>query len=75
VNLFGIVSFVHDVEVGMPGPVTLSEEFAGMTDIVDRVLGDLQTGDDVTVGIDRDGRYQELFSRLTGSPGIIVAGI
>jgi hypothetical protein len=34
--------------------VALFQEFFGMRNIVDRVLGDLQTGDDLMGGIDRD---------------------
>ena len=51
-DLFGIVSFVHDIEVGFSGSVTLFQEFFGVRDIMDRVLRDLHTGDDLLSGID-----------------------
>ena len=70
-DLFGVVSFIHDIEVRMPESVTLSEEFFGMWDIMNRMLGDLQTGDYLSISIDRDRGFEETFSGLTGSPGII----
>jgi hypothetical protein len=74
-DLFGVVSFVHDIKVRMSDSVTLFQEFFGVRDIVDRMLGDLQTGDNLSICIDRDRGFQEPFSGLTGSPGIVVAGI
>jgi len=38
VDLFGVVSFIHDIEVRMSDPVTLSQEFFGVRDIMDRML-------------------------------------
>jgi len=70
-DLFGVVSFIHDIEVRMSDPVTLFREFFSVRNIMDRMLGDLQTGDDLSIGIDRDRSFQESFSRFTGSPGII----
>jgi hypothetical protein len=74
-DLFGVVTFVHDIEVGRSGSVTLFEKFLGMRDIMDRMLGDLQTGNNLLLGINRDRCFQESFSGFPGSPGIIVAGI
>jgi hypothetical protein len=74
-DLFGVVSFVHDIEVRMSDPVTLFEEFFGVRDIVDRMLGDFQTGDYLSISINRDRGFKEPFSGLTGSPGIVVAGV
>ena len=74
-DLFGVVTFVHDIEVRMSGSVTLFEEFLGMRNIMDRMLGDLQTGDNLLIGIDGDGCFQEPFSGFSGSPGIVVAGV
>ena len=51
----------------MSGPVTLFKEFFSMRDIVDRVLGDLQTGDNLLIRINSDGSFQEPFPGLTGS--------
>jgi hypothetical protein len=74
-DLFGVVTFVHDIEVGRSGSVTLFEEFLGMRDIMDRMLGDFQTGDNLLIGINGDGCFQESFSGFPGSPRIIVAGV
>jgi hypothetical protein len=74
-DFFGIVSFVHDIEVRMPGPVTLFEEFFGVGNVMDRMPGDLQTGDNLLIRIDRNRGFQEPFSDLTVSPGIVVAGV
>ncbi|OPY38941.1 MAG: hypothetical protein A4E35_00167 [Methanoregula sp. PtaU1.Bin051] len=46
-NFFGVVSFVHDVEIRMFGTMTLSEAFLGMMDIMNRMPGDFQAGDDL----------------------------
>jgi hypothetical protein len=70
-DLFGVVSFIHDIEIRMSDPVTLFQEFFSVRNIMDRMLGDLQTGDDLSIGIDGDGSFQESFFRFTGSPGII----
>jgi hypothetical protein len=55
--------------------VTLFKEFLGMRDIMDRVLGDLQAGDNLVIRVDGDGCFQESFSGFTGSLGIIMAGV
>jgi len=56
-------------------PVTLFQEFFGMRNIMDWMLGDLQTGDNLSIGINRDRGFQKSFSRFTGSPGIVMAGV
>jgi hypothetical protein len=38
VDIFGIVSIVHDVDVRMFESVTLRQEFFGVRDIMDRIL-------------------------------------
>jgi len=43
----------------MSDPMTLFQEFFGVRDIMDRMLGDLQTGDDLPIGINRDRSFQE----------------
>ena len=53
-DLFRVVCFVHDIEVRWSGPMTLFEESFGVNAIMDRMLGDLQTGDDLLIRIDRD---------------------
>jgi hypothetical protein len=75
VDFFRIVSFVHDIEVRMSNLVALFQEFFGVRDIMDRMLGDLQTGDNLSISINRDRGFQESLSCFTGSPGIIMAGI
>jgi hypothetical protein len=55
--------------------MTLFQEFFGVGNIMDRMLGDFQTGDNLSIGINRDRGFQKSFSRYTGSPGIIVAGV
>jgi hypothetical protein len=59
----------------MYDPVALFQEFFSVRDIVDRVLGDLETGDNLSTSINRDRGFQESLSRFTGSLGIIMAGI
>jgi hypothetical protein len=66
-DLFGIVSFVHDIEVRRSGSVTLFEEFLGMRNIMDRMLGDLQTSDNLLIHVNGDGCFQESFSGFPGS--------
>jgi len=51
------------------------EEFFSMRDIMDRMLGDLQTGDDLLIRVNRDRSFQESFSGLTSSPGLIMTGV
>jgi hypothetical protein len=74
-NLFGIVSFIHDIKVRMTDPMALFQDFFSVWDIMNRMLGDLQTGNNLSISINRDQGFQESFSRFTGSPGIIVTGI
>jgi hypothetical protein len=54
VDIFGVVSFVHSIKFGLPGPVALYEEFLCMRDIMERVLRDFQAGDSLKVGINGD---------------------
>jgi hypothetical protein len=72
---FRIVSFVHDIEVRVSESVTLFKEFFGMGDIMDRMSGYLEAGDNLPISIDRDRRFQEPFSGFTRSPGIVMAGV
>ena len=74
-DLFGVISFIHDVEIRMSDLVTLFQKFLNVRDIMDRMLGYLQIGDNLSISIDRDRGFQEPFSRFTGSPGIIEAGV
>lgn len=74
-DLFGVVSVTPDIEVRVSGSVTMFEEFLGMRNVMDRVLGDLQAGDNLKICVNRYGCFQESFSGFIGSPGIIVAGV
>jgi hypothetical protein len=40
-DLFGVVTFVHDIEVRMSGLLTLFQEWFSVKNIMDRMLGDL----------------------------------
>jgi hypothetical protein len=71
VNIFRIVSFIEDIGIRLSRSVTLKEEFFRMRDIMDRLLGDLEPGNDLAACIDGDRGFQESFSGFTGSPGII----
>jgi len=71
VNILRIVSFIEDVGIRLSRSVTLNKEFFRMGDIVDRLLGDLEPGDDLPIGIDGDRSFQESFAGFSGSPGII----
>jgi hypothetical protein len=74
-DLFGVVTFVHDIEVRLSESVTLLEEFFGVRNVMDRMLRDFETGNNLSIGIDRNRGLQEPFSGLTGSPGIVVTRI
>ncbi len=74
-DIFGVVSFVHDIEVRMSETVTLPQEFLSVRNIMDRMLRDFETGNNLSIGIDRNRGLQEPFSGLTGSPGIVVTRI
>ena len=68
VDLLRIVSLIHDIEVGFSGSVTLLKDFFSVRDIMDRVLRDLHSSDDLLRSIDCDGGFQEPFSCLSCSP-------
>ena len=74
-DLFSVVTFIHDIEVGFSDLVNLFQEFFRMRGIVNRMLRDLQSGNDLMKSVDGNGGFQEPFSRLTRSPRIVVAGI
>jgi len=52
VNIFRVISFIEDVGLRFSRSVTLNEEFFRMRDIMDRLLGDLEPGNDLSVSID-----------------------
>jgi len=74
-DFFGIISFIHDIKVRTPDLVALFQEFFSMRDIMDRMWGDLPAGDDLLISINGDRGFQKPFSRFTGSPRIVVAGV
>nr|WP_292369146.1 hypothetical protein [Methanoregula sp. UBA64] len=49
--LFRVISFVHDIEIRVSISAILFEEFHGMRDIIDRMLGDLQAGYDLLIRV------------------------
>jgi hypothetical protein len=51
--------------------MTLNKEFFRMQDIMNRLLGDLEPGNDLSISINGDRGFQESFSSFSGSPGII----
>jgi len=55
--------------------MTLNEEFFRMRNVVNRLLGDLEPGNDLPIGIDGDRCFEKSFSGFAGSPGIIGTGI
>lgn len=59
----------------MSESVTFFQEFLSVGNVMDRMLGYLETGDNLSISIDRDGCFQEPFSGFTSSPGIVVTGI
>lgn len=72
-DLCGVVFFVHNAKARMSNPMALFQEFFGLGDSMNRLLGDLQSGNNLLISIDRDRGFQDLFSSLTGSLGIVVA--
>jgi hypothetical protein len=63
-DLFGVVSFIHDVEVRLSDPVTLFQEFFSVRNIMDRMLEDFQTGDNLSIRIDGDRSFQESLRQI-----------
>ena len=70
-NIFRIVSFIENIDIRLSGSVTLNEEFFRMMDIMNRLLGIFEPGNDLPVCIDGYRGFQESFSGLTGPPEII----
>jgi len=52
VNIFGVITFVHKVKIRVSPFVALNEEFLSVRDIVNGMLGDLQTGYELVTSID-----------------------
>jgi len=67
VEIIGVVASVHDIALRGVEIVTLSEEFPGMTDIMDPTVRSHEPGNDLKVSINRDRCFQELFSEFPGT--------
>jgi hypothetical protein len=50
-NRFRIVSFIHDVTIGLSGFVTLSEKFHCMSGIEDPAVRGYESGNHLLIGI------------------------
>jgi hypothetical protein len=74
-HLLRVISPVHDITIRSQGFVTFFQKNKSMLRIMNPVFGYHETGDKLLIGIDSDGSFQEMFSHLTGSDGIIMAGI
>jgi len=70
-DIFGVVAFIQDVAGRSPRPVTGCQEIFGMRNIVNRVLRNLESGDDLLLGVHRYRGLDEPFSGLSGPPGIV----
>ena len=70
-KVFRIVSFIENIGIRFSCSMTLNEEFIRVRDIMDRLLRDLEPGNDLSISIDGDRGFQESFSSFSGSPGII----
>jgi hypothetical protein len=75
VHFLGIVSPVHEIAFRSLGFVTFFQEDEGMPGFMDAVFGDHESGDELLISIDGDRSFEEMFSHLTGSDGVIVTGI
>ena len=73
-NIFRIISFIENIRVRFSGSMTLNKKFFCMRDIMNRLLRDLEPGNDLKILIDGNRGFQEAFPGLSGSPGIIRAG-
>jgi hypothetical protein len=60
-DFFRVISLIHDIEVRMSDPVTLFQEFFSVRDIMDRVLRNLKTGNNLSIRINRDRGFRNHF--------------
>jgi len=75
VYFLGIVSPVHDITLRSLGFVTFFQKYKSMLGLMDPVFRDHEPGDELLIGIDSDGSFQEMFSHLAGPDGVIMTGI
>lgn len=71
----GIISAVHDVTIRFLGFMTFFQKYKSMLRLMDAVFGYHEPGNELLIGIDSDGSFQEMFSHLTGTEGVIMTGI
>ena len=74
-HFLGIVSSVHDITIRSLRFVTFLQKNEGMLGLMDLVFGYHEHGIELLIGIDSDGSFQEMFSHLSGSDGVILTGI
>jgi hypothetical protein len=74
-NRFRIVSLVHDVKIRLPDFVTLSEQFLGVSSVMDPAFRGNKTSYNLLISINRDRCFQEMFSNLPGSFREIMAAV
>lgn len=74
-DLFGVVSFIYDIEVRMSDSVTFFSGVFQRADIMNWMLVHFQTIDNLSISINRDRCFQEPFSCFTCSSGIAVVGV
>jgi len=64
-DFFPILSLIDNIEIRFPHSITLLKEFFSLRDIMDRMLGDPHSSDNLKRSIHGDRGFQESFSRLT----------
>ena len=74
-HFLGVVSAVHDVTIRSLEFMTFFQKYKCMLGLMDPVFGYHEPGDELLIGINSDGSFQEMFSHLTGPDGIIMTGI
>ena len=74
-HFLGVVSAVHDVTIRSLEFMTFFQKYKCMLGLMDPVFGYHEPGDELLIGIDSDGSFQEMFSHLAGPEGVIMTGI
>jgi hypothetical protein len=74
-NCFRVVSFIHDVTIGLSDFMTLSEQSLCMPSIVDPAFRGYESGNHLLFGINGYRSFQEMFSDFTGSFRKIMAAV
>jgi hypothetical protein len=55
--------------------MTFFQKYKSMLGLMDPVFGYHESGDELLIGIDSDGSFQEMFSHFTGPERVIMTGI